>query len=271
LDYCLIALDLDDTLLGEDQSISERNRLALKKARQKGVHVTIATGRMFRSCLPYARELGLSDIPVIVYHGALIRTLQQEEPLYYRPLEKDLALEVINDCQEKGYHVNLYLEDRICVKEHNVYTRYYKTISSVEMEPVGELTGYLKQCRQKPAKLTVINWDGWLDDLQQYLQQKYGSRLKVMGSLPNFLEITHPEATKGQALEFLSSKLGISREQVIAFGDSYNDIDMLEYAGLGVAVGNARPEVKEVADLVTLSHGEDGVAEVIEKYVVNRL
>jgi len=267
MSYRLIALDLDDTLLDENSSISHRNKKALQKAMQKGIRITLATGRMFRSTARYARELGI-DLPLITYHGALICGLEDKEPCYYRPVEHEVSLEVVEECQKKGYHVNLYLEDSLYIKEHNEYSRYYGTISSVDMVPVGDLREYLQQEKKSPTKITLIDWEDRLDEWAVHLQEKYRGRLKVMGSLPYFLEITHPGATKGQALELLSQQLHIPRKEIVAFGDSYNDVDMVEYAGLGVAVGNARPPVKEAADLVTSSHSEDGVAEVIENHVL---
>ena len=113
--------------------------------------------------------------------------------------------------------------------------------------------------------MTIINLDGRFTELQQLLRERYSSRLSILQSRPYFLEITRKEATKGQALKFLSEKEGISAEEIVAIGDSYNDLDMLQFAGTGVAVANAPQEVKNAADVITRAAAEDGVA-VFRKY-----
>jgi Cof subfamily protein (haloacid dehalogenase superfamily) len=265
--YKLLALDLDDTLLNEQFKISPRNITAIRKIVAKGVMVTIATGRMFRSALPYARELKV-DLPLITYHGALIKKAGNGEVLKHCPVPFDTALEILNLGEEKGFHLNLYLNDRLFIKEENENTRYYQTIASIPVEPVGNLSRFLLNEKIEPTKLTVINLDGRLEELQRMLRGKYLSQLSILQSRPNFLEITHRGATKGQALNFLANREGILPEEIVAIGDSYNDIDMLQFAGLGVAVANAPQDVKNAADVITRASTEDGVAAFLEEYLL---
>jgi len=265
--YRLIATDLDDTLLNENSKISERNRKAIEAARRKGVYFTLATGRMAQSTFRYARQLEV-ELPLITYHGALVCSLHEEKPYYYRPLEFALVRDIIKEAQERSHHVNLYLEDRLFVKEYNRITSFYKNFSSVEIEPVGDLVEYLDCRGMAPPKVTIIDKEEAMEEIEVILKERFPGRLNLMLSRPSFLEITHNLATKGQALKTLAKDLGINREEIIAFGDSINDLDMLEYAGLGVAVENARPQAKEVADIIAPSHQEDGVAEIIEQYVL---
>lgn len=263
----LLALDLDDTLLGNDSKISPRNMAAIRKAAAKGIMIVIATGRMFRSALPYARELEV-NLPLITYHGALIKKAGSSEVLRHCPVPLDAALEILELGEEKGFHLNLYCHDRLFVAEDNESTHYYRTIASVPVELVGNLTRFLLKERTEPTKLTIINLDGRFTELQQLLRERYSSRLSILQSRPYFLEITRKEATKGQALKFLSEKEGISAEEIVAIGDSYNDLDMLQFAGTGVAVANAPQEVKNAADVITRAAAEDGVAVFLEKYVL---
>jgi Cof subfamily protein (haloacid dehalogenase superfamily) len=267
--YKLLALDLDDTLLNEELKISSRNIEAIRDVAQKGVMVTLATGRMFRSALPYARQLEL-DLPLITYHGALIKQAGSSLVLRHCPVPLEMALEILSLGEEKEFHLNLYLDDRLFIKEENENTRYYQQIASIPVETVGNLTRFLLEKKVGPTKLTIINMEGRIDELQQMLQAKYLSRLSVLQSRPYFLEITHRRSTKGQALNFLAQKRGILQEEVIAIGDSYNDIDMLEFAGLGVAVANAPPQVKNAANVVTRANTEDGVAVFLEEYISRR-
>jgi Cof subfamily protein (haloacid dehalogenase superfamily) len=133
---------------------------------------------------------------------------------------------------------------------------------------VGELAPFLKRRGEDPTKLTIIHWDGLLDRFEAELRAGYGEKIVAVQSRPHFLEITDRRATKGQALKTLAEAAGIRREEIVAFGDSSNDLDMIEFAGLGVAVANARPEVRRAADLVTAANTEDGVAKVIEELIL---
>ncbi len=263
--FKLLALDLDDTLLNEEFIISKKNKEAIHKAIKKGVTVTLATGRMFRSTLPYAQQLEL-DVPLITYHGALVKTSLSQEQIFHCPVPLEAALEIIDFLEERGDHLNLYLNDELFVREDNEMIRLYVSIANVDYRSVGNLKEFLKV---EPTKMTMISTNE--DTLKSYwdlFSKKYKNQLKVVPSKPYFLEITNARATKGQALKALADTLGIEREDVIAIGDSYNDIDMIEYAGLGVAVENAREDVKKVADYITTSNFNDGVAQVINKYIL---
>ncbi|HHU29671.1 MAG: Cof-type HAD-IIB family hydrolase [Bacillota bacterium] len=259
----LLALDLDDTLLDENSRISDVNRAAIQRAAKEGILVTLATGRMFCSALPYARQLQI-DLPLITYHGALIRMADSRETLLHIPVPLDLAREAAAIAEEKGLHINVYINDRLYVAEENEFSRYYQSIAGVEVEAVGRISTFL---REAPTKITIINREGTLLKLRDFLLQRFGSSLAINLSKPDFLEITDRSATKGRALQFLAEMHRIPREQVAAIGDSYNDLDMLQYAGIGVAVANARQEIKEAASIVTESNLNNGVAVFINDYL----
>jgi Cof subfamily protein (haloacid dehalogenase superfamily) len=263
LSFKLLALDLDDTLLGDNLEISPANCLAIRRAVEHGVLVTLATGRMFHSSVPYARQLQI-DLPLITYHGALIRTAGGEETLYHRPVPLHLAKAVVEVAAERNYHVNAYINDELFVAEENEYSRSYQRLAGVRVTAVGDLAAFLET---EPTKLTVIDREGRLDELARRLSDRFGHDLSITISRPQFLEITDYRATKGQAVRMLAERHRIPREQVAAIGDSYNDLDMLVYAGFGVAVANAREEVKAVADVITSSNVEDGVARFIDRYL----
>lgn len=269
MNYRLLAFDLDDTLLNDELKISERNKAAIREAARKNLIITIATGRMYCSSLPYVKDLKLdTDWPMINYHGALVKTTESGQVLYHRPVEHELALSILDKAENTGMHVNVFINDRIYISEENSYSRYYQSIANVEAEPVGLLADFLRKTGESPTKLTIINWDGKLDAFEAEIKRQYGNRLTTMQSRRYFLEVTDYRSTKGQALKMLAEKYNIRPEEIIAFGDSMNDIDMLQYAGLGVAVANARPEVRAIADVVTASNVEDGVAKVLEEYVL---
>ncbi|MEW5783521.1 MAG: Cof-type HAD-IIB family hydrolase [Bacillota bacterium] len=267
--YRLIAIDLDETLLNSELKISLRNKQAIRKAVQQGVKVTIATGRMFKTSIPYVRDLELNqDWPMINYHGALIKTTETRRVIYHQPIENRLAVAIAREAEKRGYHVNVYIDDRLYIREENEYSRYYQTIAAVDLEAVGALAPFLEKWGANPTKLTILNRGGALSEAEAVFKAGFGDHIAAMQTRPHFLEITDRRATKGQALHRLAEQEGIKREEILAFGDSCNDLDMIRYAGLGVAVANAMPEVLRAADLVAESNVNDGVARVIEEVVL---
>ncbi len=263
----MLALDLDDTLLDARLKVPERSRAAIEAARQAGVRVTLATGRMFRSAVPFARELGVDDY-LITYQGALVRHAVTGETLFHRPVPLEEALEVIALVKPFGYHINIYLDDNLYVAEHTRESEQYGAMSRIPVEAVGDLTAFLEKRRREPTKVLVVAQEAQLDELAQAVRPVLGDRLHITKSKPHFLEFSHPLANKGDALASIAGRYGVGREEIIAVGDSYNDVEMIDYAGLGVVVGNARPEIKERADYVCCSNEECGVAEVVEKFIL---
>ena len=255
--YKLLALDLDDTLLDEHSKISSRNIKAIRKVAEKGTLVTIATGVcIVPPCLLPGIEI---ESALITYHGALIRKADDKEILRHSKVPFEPALEILELGEEKGFHLNLYFDDKLFTKEENESTRYYRTIASVPVKTVGNLAKFLLREKIEPTKLTIINQEGRLGEIQQMVRERFSKELIILQSRPHFLEITHKEATKGQALDYLAKRKGISADEILAFGDSYNDIDMLQYAGMGVAMANAPEDIKKAADFVTGTNTENGL------------
>ncbi len=266
--YSLVAIDVDDTLINSELRISDRNKEAILQAKKAGALLTLATGRMFRSALPFAEQLEM-DLPLITYHGALVKQSFSGETLYHQPIPRHLALQLIRLCQDKDLHLNLYIDDELLVAEENEHTEYYLHVARVPCCVVGDLERYMHRYPEKsPTKLTIVAGEKVIPRLQYELEQFFGGDLLIAQSKSRFLEITDPEANKGQALVFLAQKFGIPLEKTMAIGDSMNDIPMLQKAGLGIAVGNARPQVKQAAHIVVSANNEDGVAEAIEDYVL---
>lgn len=265
--YKLVALDLDDTLLGKDLKVAKATREVLSEVMNRGVHVTLATGRMFRSSLPFARELHING-PLITYQGALVKHSGSGEVLYHRPVPLELALDVIRRVKKYGYHINIYVDDFLYVARDTEEGRRYAALSRIPLEVVGDLERFLTAKKQDPTKVLVVSQEHLLDELAAELKPVYGESLHITKSKPHFLEFSHPSATKGHALKAVAGYFGVSREEVMAVGDSYNDLEMIAWAGLGVVMGNAREEIKARADYVTLSNEEDGVGHVLRKFVL---
>ncbi|AET70855.1 HAD-superfamily hydrolase, subfamily IIB [Desulfosporosinus orientis DSM 765] len=262
----LVAMDLDDTLLRDDWTISPRVVKAILKAREQGVKVTFATGRMPISTRPYAEKLGL-DLPVITYHGAMIQQAVSGDILYRQVISSPLSTELVRDLAEKGIYSQIYLKDRVIAQTLNEWSQEYARIARVNIEE-ADLANILSQEPEGVEKILGIAGEADLDQLRPLLHQRYGNKVHITKSKPHFLEIVERSVNKGVALAYLAKGFGILQQEVMAIGDSLNDLEMIQYAGVGVAMGNARPEIKDQADFVTASNEEDGVAEAIERFVL---
>lgn len=264
-DIKLIAIDLDDTLLKNDLTISPRAKQAIKEAVNQGVAVTFATGRMFSSALPYALDLQL-DLPLITYQGALVKYVDGRV-IYHKPIPLELAKKAVKFLQPYGYHVNLYINDELYMEKESPEGSRYLKIAKVPVHLVNDLSEALTV---EPTKMLIIVEDAGIDQLACDLGREFGTSLNIMKSKSHFLEIGNKEATKGHALADLAQSLLLQPAQVMAIGDSWNDLDMIIYAGWGVAMENAVEEVKQHAQYITCKNDDDGVAEAIEKFVLNK-
>ena len=163
--------------------------------------------------------------------------------------------------------MNCYVEDELYVAEITPGARDYADFQHIELHEVGDILAWL---REPPTKLVVIDDPSVLDELEQRMKARFDDRMYISKSLPYFLEFAAPGVTKAAGLDFLSQRLGFTPEQTVAFGDGENDIELVAWAGYGVAVDNAHERVKTIADLVCPSVDEEGVAQVLEAYLDSR-
>jgi Cof subfamily protein (haloacid dehalogenase superfamily) len=240
-----------------------RTRTAIAATRAAGIHAILVTGRMFRSVRPYAWEAGIED-PVVCYQGAVVAEPVTGRWLRHVPIPLQLARETIAALNQEGFGLNCYVGDELYVAQITPEARKYADFQGIELHEVGDLLQWLSE---PPTKLVVIDDPEVLDTLKQRMLERFRNRLYISKSLPYFLEFASPDVTKASGLEFVAEQLGFSRERIVAFGDGENDIELVEWAGYGVAVENANERVKEVADFVCPSVDEEGVAQVLEAYL----
>lgn len=262
--YKLIAIDVDDTLLNDKIEVTPRTKQALKQAIEAGVTVTLATGRMFASAQKIAQQIEL-NVPIITYQGSIIKTLLDGRILYERYVPEEAAVKLYEYCEAKGLHLQLYVDDVLYAKEDNKRIQGYSRLSNI---PYVIESDFAALVRKPQMKMLIIDEPEVLDAAAEELKPLIGDIAHITKSKPHYLEIMHKEGTKGHALQFLASHIGCGMEQVIAIGDSWNDHEMLEVAGLGVAMENSVQPLKEIADYITASNNEDGVALVVEKFVL---
>lgn len=264
----LIASDLDDTLLRDDLTISLENKQAVQAVMASNVVFTIATGRMFVSAAPYGLELGLpQDQPIICYNGALIKRLSGET-IYEAPLSVELGTRIVQFGRERGWTVNAYFDDQLYVAEMNAQVESYLEIAQVEVEEVGDLVSFVKDGERELSKVLIVSDPEQTSERIGEIRQEFGRSAQIVSSKRKFIEITSPDADKGRALSWLAQSMGIRHEQVMAIGDSNNDVSMLKMAGVGVAVANAVDSAKQAAEHVTASNNEHGVGKAIRDFVL---
>ena len=257
------ACDLDRTLIAEDLALRPRTLAAIRAARDAGIHVIVATGRMFRSVRPYLAEAGISE-PVICYQGAVVADPRTGEFLRHEPIPLELAREAIAAIEGEGFGLNCYVADELYVASETAEARRYAEFQNIPISVVGPLLDWLEEA---PTKLVVIGEPTSLDELERRMKAGFDGRLYIAKSLPYFLEFASPAVTKGSGLAFAAEHLGFAADRTVAFGDGENDLELLEWAGYGVAVGNAHARIIERADFVCPSAEEEGVAQVIESYL----
>ncbi|MEB3101085.1 Cof-type HAD-IIB family hydrolase [Ferviditalea candida] len=262
--YKMLMIDIDDTLLNDERQIPDETKESLRLAANKGVIVTLATGRMFASAKQVAAKLNL-NVPIITYQGALVKNSLDDKVLYERSVPGSIVRKLIEYAESRSLHLQLYYNDELLVKDDNEKAREYSRISNVPYRVLSDFSGLSDQ---PMLKLLFIEQPEELDQIQPELEEIFGKQVNITKSKPHFLEITNAEATKGQALKLLARHYGFEPENVIAIGDSWNDQDMIAAAGVGVAMGNAVPALKQIADYITLTHNEQGVKHVIEKFIL---
>jgi Cof subfamily protein (haloacid dehalogenase superfamily) len=270
--YRLLALDLDGTTVEGGQQPTQRVIDAIAAAVAHGAHVVVATGRPYVSARRYAAALGLCT-PVICFQGALVKECGGEErTLFAEGVPAEPFAEVVALAQAQRLELNIYTQDRI-YRGPTVYSpEFYDLWFGGETRPVDSLVAAFDGLRGRAdpvLKGLFISEETDGDRLTHDLQARVGDRMTVMRSHPLFVEVTSPNASKGNALSVVADWYGVSRAETIAVGDSGNDVSMVAWAGLGVAVANATPDVLAVADWVAPAVTDEGVATVIERFILS--
>jgi len=271
-DIKLLVVDIDGTIAGKSNNIREPVKQAIFAAQSRGVQVAVATGRMYRSALRFHRDIG-STLPLISYQGAWIQDPASQKMLRHQPLSKQTALELLEHFQEPHLRsllsVNFYINDQLYVPEITAATRLYAQRSGIQ--PIA-ITDLRRDIPGEPTKvLALCENPGVLDGLLSSMRERYTpAELYLTRSVATFFEATHPLVNKGAAVQYIAEDLlGLQPENVMAIGDNFNDVEMISYAGVGVAMGNAPSEVKAGANWVAPDVEEDGVAAAIAQFILN--
>ncbi|HEY9862368.1 MAG TPA: Cof-type HAD-IIB family hydrolase [Candidatus Obscuribacterales bacterium] len=270
-DIQLLVLDIDGTIAGTSNQVREPVKQAIRTAQAKGVKVAIATGRMFCSAVRFHQAVG-SDLPLLAYQGALIKDVVTQQVHRHWPVSKETAHHLLDYFEQPELRsllsVHFYINDQLYVRELTPETKIYAERSEVEPIVVGDLRLTLTD---EPTKVLALsdNTDV-IERLFGGLRQRYTpAELYLTKSVATFFEATNPLVNKGVAVKHLAEEiLGLQAENVMTVGDNFNDVEMLEYAGIGVAMGDAPDDVKAIANWVAPSVELDGAAAAIEEFVL---
>lgn len=261
----LLAVDIDFTLVDAERHIPEANARALRQAQEAGIHIVLASGRIASSLRLFAEELGLTT-PLVACNGAFVLG-PKDEVLADHRLASQVVERVVEECQERGVHLNVYADDRVYFAEESAMAEMYLRRARRSMPvilPWGELA------RLRPNKLIAVGTPHHLEDLRMWAAEALPTGSAVVTySEPEYLEFLCPNCDKGTGLAEVARALGVPRGRTAAIGDYLNDVPMLAWAGHSAAVANAVPEAKEAADVVVASHEECGVAEYVAMLLKN--
>ncbi|HKF76373.1 MAG TPA: Cof-type HAD-IIB family hydrolase [Candidatus Dormibacteraeota bacterium] len=259
----LLALDLDGTLLSRDLRLDPRDVAAVQRAQAAGVRVVACTGRPFPGAVPWVTKLGLES-PLVCYQGAQVRGLDGGMLLDHG-VPHDIAMEVVRYCRERDLHVQAYRDDELIVDRDRSEAQQYAQHSGMTVHVVGDIGAAMNATT---PKLVIVAEPEVIDRLLPDVRARWAERLYVATSLPEYLEITNPDADKRQALQWVCGRFGIGHEETVAVGDGRNDQPMIEWAGRGYAVEGAPPEVVAAAGGRTVGGpGSGGIARLVEELI----
>lgn len=273
MEYKLICIDMDGTLLSDIKEISDRNKEAIKKAYDKGVKIAVCTGRIFTSANYFADLLEIKT-PVIASNGAYIREKDRDKVIYQQVLGYDNCKDMLD-----------------VFRKHNIYPHYYST-DTIFTEKIIHSSSFYAEVNKtlpKDRKINIVVVEDWDEIFHKYEEEIFKGvgihedeniianarqeleeigTFEVVSSFVKNFEAMNKGVSKGRAVEILADYYGLSSEEVICIGDGENDLSMIKYAGLGVAMKNANDMVKEHADYITDFNYNHGVAKVIEKFIL---
>lgn len=270
----LLVLDLDGTTVGISNQIQPPVQQAIAAAQAKGVQVAIATGRMFCSAVRFHRDIQ-SHLPVLAYQGALIKDPITEKIYRHLTVPRSSAAQLLDYFEQPNLRdrlsVHFYVNDWLYVRQLTPESITYGERSGIEPIPVGDLRQLLTPDAPEPTKVLALSDDPQIiDDLLSSLRQQHSpAELYFTKSVATFFEATNPQVNKGTAVQYLAETiLQLQPEQVMTMGDNFNDLEMIEYAGVGVAMENAPDDVKATADWIAPDVEAHGVAAAIEQFIL---
>ena len=261
----MLVLDLDDTLLTDDHTISVENAAMLFKAQELGVYVILASGRPTPAMIAYAKELQLDNSYMISYNGAVITDLKEDKVIFEQTLTQGQIHELYDYSLKSKTHIITYVNGKIVSETDSEYIEIEKNITGLEHNKV---VSFKEEVQSSAVKCILLEEPTYLKEVEKDLKDAM-PHLSVSMSKPFFLEVAQNGIDKGASIKFLAEKLDILQSEIIAVGNAGNDLTMIEYAGLGIWVDNVDPELRDKGDFIVASNNNHGVAEVVRRFILN--
>lgn len=264
--YKLVALDIDGTLLDKNRALSSKTKIVLEKV-SKRAHVILISSRMPAAMRHLQLECGISSNPMVAYNGGLV--LHERKIFHHSGINFETFKTVLNLNRDLGLHLSLFHQDEWYAPKEDFWSE--REINNTKVNPIykdnTEVYNIWRSALKEPHKIMCMGDEEKVDIIFERLNNETKSHLHLYRSKPTYLEMAPKQISKLSGLEMLIEKFypKLSLKDIIAFGDNYNDIEMLKNVGLGVAVGNAKDEVKAIADDITDSNIDDGVANYLQK------
>jgi Cof subfamily protein (haloacid dehalogenase superfamily) len=265
--YKAVFLDMDGTLLRSDHSVSDATKQTIRTLTGKGIPVILVSARPLNAVLPTFHDIGIpDDYPIITLNGSYI--VEKEQPIFQAMIALPTVIGVADQVRPFKATIAYYLQREWYSETNDAWTEHEQKIMDVRIK-VGPLAELVKDWAARgiaPNKMMVMSEPPAIVEIQQHLRSIYDGQLNIYPSKPTYLEVMDKRGSKSNAVKFVSERLKLDPSEIIAMGDNYNDIEMIKFAGMGVAMGNAPDDIKASADYVTDTNNEDGVRKALEKF-----
>jgi Cof subfamily protein (haloacid dehalogenase superfamily) len=265
--YKAVFLDMDGTLLRSDHSVSEATEQTIRTLTGRGIPVILVSARPLNAVLPTFHEIGIpEDYPIITLNGSYI--VEKEQAIFDARIDLDTVAAVAAQVRPFKATIAYYLQREWYAEVNDAWTDHEQKIMDVKLK-VGPLAELIKDWAARkiaPNKMMVMSEPPAILEIQKHLKSIYDGQLNIYPSKATYLEVMDKTGSKSNAVKFVSERMGLAPEEIIAMGDNYNDIEMIRFAGMGVAMGNAPDDIKSYAKYVTDTNNDDGVRKALEKF-----
>jgi len=267
--YKLLVLDLDGTLTNSKKEITRHTKETLIKAQEAGLKVVLASGRPTYGVAPLANELELQKYEgyILAYNGGEIIDWKTRELMYEKQLDSDLLPYLYRCAKGNDFAIVTYENEYVLTEKPD--DEYVLKEALLNVMKIKKVDNFLEAVKHPITKCLIVGEPSRLALLEKEMYEKLKDRMGVFRSEPYFLELVPKGIDKAQSLSVLLEEIGMTKNEMIAIGDGFNDLSMIQYAGLGIAMENAQDVVKQAADFITLSNEEDGVAYAVEKFYLD--
>ena len=267
MNYKMLVVDMDDTLLTDNHEISRENKEMLLRAQEMGVYVVLASGRPTSAMIEFAKELqcDVNNSFMISFNGSVITDLKEDKILFEHSLTKEQIHSLYDFSQQNNTHIITYIDGQIISERHSEYIDIEKNITGLKLNIVSS---FKDTVTTSAVKCILLEEPIYLKSVETVLKAAMPD-LSICMSKPFFLEAAPNGIDKGASIKILAEKLNIQQSEIIAVGNAGNDLTMVQYAGLGVWVDNVDAELRHFADVIVASNNNHGVAEVVRRFILN--